>query len=123
MNAQRYNIIGGMGQDAVKVLQHSGQFPQEATAEQDYIFTGQGEVTHAPPFTMPLRCSERYAPYVLALVKLAERPRDSAIDRCDAEQVQIGMPVEMVTRKLHRREEGMIVCGYKFRPTLMGVSA
>ncbi|MBK8433930.1 MAG: Zn-ribbon domain-containing OB-fold protein [Chloroflexi bacterium] len=125
MNAQRYNIIGGMGQDAVKVLQHSGQFPQEATAEQDYIFTGQGEVySYTTVYDAPAGF-ERYAPYVLALVKLAEGPLVTAqLTDVMPEQVQIGMPVEMVTRKLRTEgEEGMIVYGYKFRPTLMGVSA
>jgi len=38
----------------------------------------------------------------------------------DQEAVQIGMPVEMVTRKMRdgRRRAGMIVYGYKFRPRL-----
>ena len=36
------------------------------------------------------------------------------------EPVEIGMPVEMVTRKLREDgdERGMIVYGYKFRPVL-----
>jgi len=37
----------------------------------------------------------------------------------DFSDVVIGMPVEMVTRKLRTDgEEGMIVYGYKFRPVL-----
>ena len=37
----------------------------------------------------------------------------------DKEDVHIGMPVEMVTRKLRSDgEEGMIVYGYKFRPAI-----
>ena len=35
------------------------------------------------------------------------------------EEIHIGMPVEMVTRKLRSDgEEGMIVYGYKFRPAV-----
>ena len=35
----------------------------------------------------------------------------------DPDDVQIGQPVEMVTRKLRTDgDEGMIVYGYKFRP-------
>jgi hypothetical protein len=38
------------------------------------------------------------------------------------QKLQIGMPVEMVTRKLKEDVEGrgMIVYGYKFRPVLAG---
>ena len=39
--------------------------------------------------------------------------------RGDPDSVEIGMPVEMVTRKLRADgEEGMIVYGYKFRPQI-----
>jgi len=39
----------------------------------------------------------------------------------DGQSVEIGMPVEMVTRKLRNDgdERGLIVYGYKFRPKLM----
>jgi hypothetical protein len=41
----------------------------------------------------------------------------------DAGQVSIGMPVEMVTRKMRESgEEGVIVYGYKFRPSLASAS-
>ncbi len=38
------------------------------------------------------------------------------------EKVEIGMPVEMVTRKLRSDgdERGMLVYGYKFRPLMAG---
>jgi hypothetical protein len=37
----------------------------------------------------------------------------------DGQDDHIGMPVEMVTRKLRTEgEEGMIVYGYKFRPAV-----
>jgi hypothetical protein len=38
----------------------------------------------------------------------------------DNDQVQIGMPVEMVTRKMRNDgdERGLIVYGYKFRPAV-----
>jgi len=40
----------------------------------------------------------------------------------NAEPVRIGMPVEMVTRKIHNdsSERGMIVYGYKFCPAMQG---
>ncbi|MHB1482118.1 MAG: transcriptional regulator, partial [Bellilinea sp.] len=38
----------------------------------------------------------------------------------DGQNVQIGMPVEMVTRKIRDdgNERGIIVYGYKFRPVM-----
>lgn len=118
MNAQRYNIIGGAGQEAVKVLQHSGQFPQEETAAQEYTFTGRGEVySYTTVYDAPAGF-ERYTPYILALVKLEEGPLVTAqITDLMPQEVQIGLRVEMVTRKLRTEgDEGMIVYGYKFRP-------
>jgi len=61
---------------------------------------------------------EEYVPYTVALIKLEEGPLVTAqLTDVDPEQVRIGMPVEMVTRKLREEgREGMIVYGYKFRP-------
>ena len=55
---------------------------------------------------------------LVALVKLDEGPMLTAqLTDVDPEAVEIGLPVEMVTRKLRSDgEEGMIVYGYKFRP-------
>ena len=63
---------------------------------------------------------EEQAPYVLALVQLDEGPMLAAqlTDLGDA-SLEIGMPVEMVTRKLRTDgERGVILYGYKFRPVL-----
>lgn len=117
MNAQRYNIIGGAGQEAVKMLQYSGVQRQEA--EQEPVFSGRGEVYSYTTVYDPPAGFERYAPYVLALVKLAEGPLVTAqLTDVMPDEVEIGMPVEMVTRKLRTEgEEGIIVYGYKFRPS------
>lgn len=125
MNAQRYNIIGGTGQAAVKVLQHSGQFaPQEEAQEHEYTFTGRGEVYSFTTVYEAPAGFERYAPYVLALVKLEEGPLVTAqLTDVMPEEVTIGMPVEMVTRKLRTEgDEGIIIYGYKFRPGFEAVT-
>lgn len=59
------------------------------------------------------------APYTLALVELDGGGRVTAqLTDLDG-PVQIGDPVEMVTRKLRTDgARGMIVYGYKFRPLL-----
>ncbi|MBL7065616.1 MAG: OB-fold domain-containing protein [Anaerolineae bacterium] len=55
-----------------------------------------------------------------ALTRLAEGPMVAAqLTDVDADQVRIGMSVEMVTRKLQRGgEQGTIIYGYKFRPAI-----
>ncbi len=64
---------------------------------------------------------EDQKPYTIALVQLDEGPIITAqLTDVEREDVQIGMPVEMVTRKLREEgEEGQIIYGYKFRPLLL----
>jgi uncharacterized OB-fold protein len=63
---------------------------------------------------------EEFTPYTVALVRLEEGPLVTAqLTDLDKEDVQIGMDVEMVTRKLREEdEEGLIIYGYKFRKPL-----
>jgi uncharacterized protein len=62
---------------------------------------------------------EDQAPYITALVKLNEGPLVTAqLTDLDG-AIAIGDSVEMVTRKLTTDgTRGMIVYGYKFRPTM-----
>jgi uncharacterized OB-fold protein len=66
-----------------------------------------------------------YVPYTVALVQLEEGPLVTAqLADVDPDDVAIGMPVEMVTRKLREEgERGTIVYSYKFRPRLAVGSA
>jgi uncharacterized OB-fold protein len=63
---------------------------------------------------------EEYAPYAVALVRLEEGPLVTAqLTDVDHEELNIGMQVEMVTRKLREEDEGgLIIYGYKFRKPL-----
>jgi uncharacterized OB-fold protein len=66
---------------------------------------------------------EENLPYTVALVKLEEGPVVTAqLTDLGDQAVEIGMPVEMVTRKLRSdgSERGMLVYGYKFRPVMQG---
>ncbi len=59
------------------------------------------------------------APYTVAIVKLEEGPMLTAqLTDLGEQPISIGMPVEMVTRKMRNDgdERGVIVYGYKFRP-------
>ena len=92
-------------------------------AEQKQSWTnlsGQGEIYSFTTMYSAPTGFEEYAPYTMALVKLAEGPMITAqLTDVEAEEVSIGMPVEMVTRKLTQDgNEGQILYGYKFRPLL-----
>ena len=91
-----------------------------APAKELYTFTGLGEVYSYTTIYDPPAGFEHNAPYMVALVKLEEGPLVTAqLTDIDFSDVEIGMPVEMVTRKLRTDgPEGMIVYGYKFRPAV-----
>ena len=97
--------------------------PHCTEAGQDLrTFGGKGEVySFAHVADAPAGYTE-YQPYTMALIKLEEGPLLTAqLTDVDEADVRIGMPVEMVTRKLKEEgENGMVVYGYKFRPVLAG---
>ena len=76
-----------------------------------YSFT---EMTTAPAGFQP--------PHLMALVRLEEGVLLAAqLTDLDPQDIEIGMPVEMVTRRLREHgRRGFLVYGYKFRPRLNG---
>jgi uncharacterized protein len=85
-----------------------------------YHFRGRGEVYS---YSTVLQGPDGFAdcaPYVVALVKLEEGPLVAAqLADVNPAELAIGMPVEMVTRRL--REDGpggIVIYGYKFRPLI-----
>lgn len=90
-------------------------------AKTEFAFSGRGEVySHTTIYDAPAGY-EFQAPYTVALIKLEEGPIITAqLTDLGDEPAEIGMPVEMVTRKLRSDgdERGVIVYGYKFRPRL-----
>lgn len=128
LQQQRYKLVG-------ETCDHCGVklFPPrdvclvcEEPAQELYTFTGRGEVySYTTIYDAPAGF-ESYAPYTVALVKLEEGPLVTAqLTDVDQDDIEMGMPVEMVTRKLRTEgEEGMIVYGYKFRPAVpVGIPA
>lgn len=88
-----------------------------------YQFSGKGEVYSYTTIYEPPAGYEENVPYTVALVKLEEGPIVTAqLTDLGENPIQIGAPVEMVTRRLRQDgdERGMIVYGYKFRPVLAG---
>ena len=90
-------------------------------AKTEYAFSGRGEVySYTTIYDAPAGY-EASVPYTVALVKLAEGPVITAqLTDLGADEVKIGMPVEMVTRRLRQDgdERGLLVYGYKFRPVM-----
>jgi hypothetical protein len=80
--------------------------------------SGRGTVYSYTTVYDPPAGFEGYAPYPVALVKLDDGPMVTAqLTDVTPDEVTIGMPVDMVTRKVSEQgEEGVIVYGYKFRP-------
>ncbi|PJF48608.1 MAG: Zn-ribbon domain-containing OB-fold protein [Chloroflexi bacterium] len=117
---QRYRLIGEVCPNCGKRL-----FPPRDVcpvcakeARAPFTFSGRGEVYSYSTVHVPPQGFEKFAPYTVALVRLAEGPLVTAqLTDVDEAEIYIGMPVEMVTRVLREDgERGMLVYGYKFRP-------
>jgi Predicted nucleic-acid-binding protein containing a Zn-ribbon len=96
--------------------QDAGQDPNWETV----ALSGRGEVWSFSVLRQVPSGFEEFAPYPVALIKLEEGPMLTAqLTDCSEEEISIGMPVEMVTRRLSDAgEDGLLVYGYKFRPVI-----
>ena len=123
LKKQRYSLVGetcphsdGKIFPPRDVCPHCG-----GEAKTPYGFSGRGKVFS---FTMMQDAPAGYeaqAPYTVALVQLDEGPVITAqLTDLGDQAVEIGMPVEMVTRKIRQdgNDRGILVYGYKFRPLM-----
>lgn len=127
LKRQRYGLVG-------EVCPHceSKIFPPRDVcpdcgqdARTEFEFSGRGSVySHTTVYNAP-KGFEESAPYSVALIRLEEGPMITAqLTDIGPEAVEIGMPVEMVTRRLRSDgERGMLLYGYKFRPRLQRAAA
>ena len=117
---QRYALVGEVCHKCgAKLFPPRDVCPECAKpAYEPYQFSGKGEVYSYSTVYQPPAGFEEFAPYTVALVRLEEGPLVTAqLTDVNNAEVKIGMPVEMVTRKLREEgEEGQIIYGYKFRP-------
>jgi uncharacterized OB-fold protein len=83
-----------------------------------FRFSGRGSVYSFAEVAQPPRGFS--GPYVVALVELEEGVRVTAqLTDVELDEVEIGMAVEMVTRRLQEKgPHGYLVYGYKFRPVM-----
>lgn len=122
LRQQRYNLVGEICPNGHKIFPPRDICPHPGChqeAKELFNFSGKGEVYSYTTIYEAPTGYEVNAPYTVALVKLDEGPMVTAqLTDVDNSAVQIGMPVEMVTRKMRDDgdERGIIVYGYKFRP-------
>jgi len=87
---------------------------------QPYMLSGCGEIYSFTVLRQAAVGFDDATPYPVALVRLEEGPLITAqLTDCSEDELAIGQPVEMVTRRLKDTgKDGVIVYGYKFRPLL-----
>ncbi|NPV75179.1 MAG: Zn-ribbon domain-containing OB-fold protein [Anaerolineae bacterium] len=125
IKSQRYGLVGEVCPHCeIKIFPPRDVCPNcGGEAKEEYIFSGRGEVYSFTSLYDGPAGFEETTPYTVALIKLEEGPVVTAqlTDLGDA-SVEIGMPVEMVTRRIRSDgdERGMLIYGYKFRPLGLG---
>mgnify|MGYP000966789367 FL=1 len=121
LKQQRYGLVGEVCPHCdAKLFPPRDVCPEcGRDAKTPYTFSGRGEVYSYTVMHDAPTGYEQNLPYTVALVKLAEGPVVTAqLTDLGDQPVEIGMPVEMVTRRIREDgdERGMLVYGYKFRP-------
>ncbi len=119
---QRYALIGEVCPHcSAKIFPPRDICPECGDEAKDhYQFSGRGEVySYTTLYNAPAGYEEQ-APYTVAMVQLEEGPLVTAqLTDIDVKEPEVGMPVEMVTRKLGSEgDRGILIYGYKFRPVL-----
>lgn len=119
---QRYNLTGEVcSKCGAKLFPPRDVCPEcSRPAYEPFTFCGKGEVYSYSTIYQAPEGYQEYVPYTVALVRLEEGPLVTAqLTDVDAQEVEIGMPVEMITRKMREYgQDGVIVYGYKFRPSV-----
>jgi len=123
LRKQRYSLVGEVCPHCdAKIFPPRDVCPEcGQEAKTAFTFSGKGEVYSFTHIADAPAGFEDQVPYTVALVKLKEGPIVTAqLTDLGDRPVEIGMPVEMVTRRIRQDgdERGMIVYGYKFRPVM-----
>jgi len=123
LRKQRYGLVGEVCPHCDAKLFPPRDICPECGQEAKtlYNFSGRGEVYSFTTVYEAPAGFEEAAPYTVALIRLQEGPLVTAqLTDTHGEQIEIGTPVEMVTRRLRSDgdERGLLVYGYKFRPVL-----
>jgi scaffold protein (connect acetoacetyl-CoA thiolase and HMG-CoA synthase) len=122
LREQRYRLIGNRCQNC------GGKYfpPRQVcttcrgTQFEGYEFDGQGELYSFTTLRQAPAGFENYTPYSVGMIKLDEGPVvEAMLTDVDEDELEIGMRMEMVTRKIREEgERGVLIYGYKFRPVI-----
>jgi hypothetical protein len=127
LQSQRYSLVGEVcNKCGAKLFPPRDVCPEcSKPAYEPYTFSGNGSVYSYSTIYQAPKGYEDLVPYTVALIELNEGPLVAAqLTDMDREEIEIGMPVEMVTRKLREEgDDGLIVYGYKFRKAVEKVVA
>ena len=123
LKKQRYGLVGeACPHCTFKIFPPRDVCPNcGGEAKEPYTFSGRGSVFSFTVMQEGPSGYENAAPYTVALVQLEEGPMVTAqLTDLGDEPVSIGLPVEMVTRRIrdYGDAHGILVYGYKFRPML-----
>jgi uncharacterized protein len=121
LKQQRYGLVGEVCPHCdFKIFPPRDVCPEcGGEAKEPFNFTGRGTIFSYTTLQEGPSGFENTAPYTVALIQLDEGPVVTAqLTDLGDQPVQIGMHVEMVTRRIRSDgdEKGIIVYGYKFRP-------
>jgi len=113
---QRYALVGEVCPHCdAKIFPPRDVCPEcGGEAKTPFAFTGRGEIYSYTVMNDAPAGYQESTPYTVALVKLQEGPMVTAqLTDLGSQPVEIGMPVEMVTRRIRSDgdERGMLVRG------------
>jgi uncharacterized OB-fold protein len=121
LREQRYQLIGN------RCLNCGTKFfpPRRVCTEcrgtefEPFQFSGKGALYSYTTLRQPPAGFENQAPYSVGMIQLDEGPMvEAQLTDLNLDELEVGMRVEMVTRKLREDgEAGLIIYGYKFRPS------
>jgi len=118
---EKYKLVGGKCENGHLMFPKRDVCPVCGSRNvEEYEFSGKGKVLSWTIVRNPPSGFEYYKPYPLALVQLEEGPVVLAqLTDVDFDEIDFGMEVEMVTRKVREfDEDGIILYAYKFRPRM-----
>ena len=123
LKQQRYGLVGEVCPHCeVKIFPPRDVCPNcGGEAKTRFDFSGRGTIFSYTVLRDAPAGYEHDAPYTVALVKLEEGPMVTAqLTDLGEQAVEIGMSVEMVTRRIRQDgdDHGILMYGYKFRPVL-----
>ena len=123
LQKQRYGLVGETCPHcSAKIFPARDVCPEcGGEAKEPFRFSGKGSIYSYTVMNNAPVGFEKGLPYTVALVKLDEGPTVTAqLTDVGEQKVEIGMPVEMVTRRIKEDGDarGMLVYGYKFRPVM-----